>query len=182
MPNEPVLLAALIAPGSIESEVGKVQAGLFSDHGLASAEVLPPLVPIAFLDAARIGPGFLLEMNRAVRPGWRISMTGPRWVEGHLYAGVDSGGAWSLLRECALGRSSAETSCLFPVAEGFYLGCSEAAAEVKSLIQPLLPPVSFTSCLLALVRISASLAGLDWWQSVSWELAEERSLRGRKDP
>jgi hypothetical protein len=180
MPHEPVLLAALIAPGSIESEVGKVQAVLFSEHGLASAQALPPLIPIAFLDAARVDRGFLLAMNRAVSPGWRMRLTGALWAEGHLYAGVESGGTWGALRDCALGRCGAEKGRLFPAAEGFYLGCGDATPEVRVRIKLVLPETSFSSCMVALLNIVTAFDGPEWWREVSWEIVEERSLRGRR--
>ena len=41
-------LVALIPPGSVEAEMGRVQAALFAEHGLASAQALPALIPVAF--------------------------------------------------------------------------------------------------------------------------------------
>jgi hypothetical protein len=181
MPNEPILLAALIAPGSIESELGKVQAALFSDHGLASAQALPPLIPIAFLDAARAGRGLLLEMNGSVSRGWRMRLTGAVWAEEHLYAGVQSGGVWQTLRARALEICGSERSCLFPAAEGFYLGCGDASPEVRSRIRPAVPEASFSSCTIALLNVRTSVEGPEWWRDVSWEVVAERSLRGRKE-
>ncbi|MGO9310626.1 MAG: hypothetical protein ACLQDL_16590 [Spirochaetia bacterium] len=181
MPNEAVFLAALIAPGSIESEVGKLQAALFSAHGLASAQALPPLIPIAFLDdAARVTRALLAELNGSIRQGWRIRLTGPLWVEGHLYAGVDSGGAWGSLRARALELCGAEKARLFPAAEGFYLGCADAAPEEKSLIRPTVPEASFSSSTIALLSVHADFEGSTWWRDVHWEVVEERPLRGRK--
>ncbi|MGA2639833.1 MAG: hypothetical protein ABSG21_02880 [Spirochaetia bacterium] len=180
MPKDPVLLAALFAPGSIESEVGKVQAALFSRHGLASAQALPPLIPIAFLDAARSEKDLLREMNAAVSPGWRIRLTGSAWVDGHLYACVESGGVWRSLRARAVEISGAGKGCLFPAAEGFYLGCGDVPSEEKSRIRPAVPEKSFTSGTIALLTIHAALDGADWWQELSWEVLEERPLRGRK--
>jgi hypothetical protein len=182
MSNEPVFLVALFAPGSIESEVGKVQAALFSAHGLASAQALPPLIPIAFLDAGRATRGLLSEMNGSIRPGWRMRLTGALWAEGHLYAGVDSGGAWRSLRTRALEMCGAEKGSLFPAAEGFYLGCGDAAPEEKSLISPAVPGVSFSSCTIALLKVRAAFEGAGWWKELSWEVVEERPLRGRKVP
>jgi len=180
MPNEPVLLAALIAPGSIESEVGRVQAELFREYGLASAQALPPLIPIAFLDAARAERGFLTEMNRSVSPGWRMRLTGAVWAEEHLFAGVESGGLWRTLRVRALELCGAEKGCLFPVAEGFYLGCGDASPEVRSRISPEVPEASFSSGTIALLNIRATFEETEWWRELSWEVMEERTLRGRK--
>jgi len=179
MTREPVVLAALFAPGSIESEVGLVQASVFSQHGCASIQALPPLIPIAFLDAARVDRSLLREMNRSVAPGWRMRLIGAGWIGGHLFGRVDSGGAWPALRECALARCGSAGESLFPAAEGFYLGCSETPDEARALINPALPELSFGSGTIALMRISAS-EGPEWWHTLSWETSEERPLRGRK--
>jgi len=180
MPKEQVLLAALFAPGSIESEVGKVQAALFSEHGLASAQALPPLIPIAFLDAVRSQRELLRGMNAAVSPGWRMRLMGAVWEKGHLYARLETGGVWHTLRARALETGEARHNCLFPAAEGFYLGCGDAPPERRSLISPTLPEKSFTSGTIALLNIRAALVGVDWWRDLSWEVVEERPLRGRK--
>ena len=173
------MLAALIAPGSIESEVGNVQADLLAEHGLASALALPPLIPIAFLDAARVDGSLLREMNRSIAPGWRVRLVGAGWIDGHLFGRIDSGGAWAVLRECALARCRSDGKNLFPAAEGFYLGCSETPDEARALINPALPELSFGSGTMSLMRISAS-EGPEWWRALSWETVEERPLRGRK--
>jgi hypothetical protein len=180
-PREPLLLSALIAPGSIESEVGNVQANLSSEHGLASAMALPPLIPIAFLDAARVERSLLREMNQSISPGWRMRLIGAGWIGGHLFGRIDSGGAWPALRECALARCGSGGGSLFPAAEGFYLGCSETPDETRVLINPALPELSFGSGTIALMRISAS-EDPEWWRTLSWETFEERPLRGRKQP
>jgi len=179
MPHEPVLLAALFAPGSIESEVGMVQASVFSQHGFASIQALPPFIPVAFLDPARLDRSLLREMNHAIAPGWRMRLIGSGWIGGHLFGRIDSGGAWAVLRECALARCGSARESLFPVGEGFYLGCSEAPDEARALIDPAFPELSFGSGTIALMRISAS-KGPEWWRTLSWETIEERPLRGRK--
>jgi hypothetical protein len=179
MPRQPIVLAALFAPGSIESEVGKAQAAVFAEHGCASAQALPPLVPIAFLDAACAEGSLLREMNRAIAPGWRMRLIGTGWVEGHLFGRVDSAGAWPALRECALARCGPEAAGLFPVAEGFYLGCGEVPDAERESIIPSLPELSFGSATLSLMRITAT-EGPDWWRALSWETFDERPLRGRK--
>ncbi len=179
MTREPAVLAVLFAPGSIESEVGIVKAAVFSRHGCASVQALPPLVPIAFLDSARLDQSLLREMNRSVAPGWRMRLIGAGWIRGHLFGRLDSGGAWAALRECALAHCGSSDESLFPVGEGFYLGCSEAPDEARALISPELPALSFGSGTIALMRISAS-EGPDWWRALSWETLEERPLRGRK--
>ncbi len=179
MPHEPLVLAALFAPGSIESEVGKAQAAVFSEHGCASVQALPPLIPIAFLEAARVDGSLLREMNRSIAPGWRVRLVGAGWIGGHLFGRVDSGGAWHALRACALALCGAEGEGLFPPAEGFYLGCCESPDEARALINPPLPELSFGSGTIALMRISAS-KGPEWWRTLSWVTFEERPLRGRK--
>jgi hypothetical protein len=179
MPRQPVVLAALFAPGSIESEVGKAQSVLFAEHGCASAQALPPLVPIAFLDAACAEGSLLREMNRAIAPGWRMRLVGAGWAGGHLFGHVDSSGAWSTLRGCVLARCGAETEGPFPAAEGFYLGCSELPDAVRTSMVPALPALSFGSGTITLMRFLFS-EGPDWWRALSWETIEERPLRGRK--
>jgi hypothetical protein len=181
MPNPPVLLAALMAPGSVESEVGALQAALFLEHGLASAQALPPLIPIAFLDPAGVDRRFLPDANAAVSRGWRICLKGMVWVEGHLYAAVESGGVWKALRSLALERCGSATEALFPVAEGFYLGCADAPPELKPLIRPQVPDRSFSSCSIGILAVSAERSGTEWWMDVSWEVREECPLRGRKE-
>jgi hypothetical protein len=175
-----VYLAALIAPGSVESELGKVQAAILSEHGLASAQALPPLIPIAFLDPGGAEGRLLTELNRSIRPGWRMRLTGTVWAEAHLFAGVESGGLWRSLRTRALEICAVEKSCLFPLAEGFYLGCGDALPEARSLIMPVVPWVSFSSGTLTLLHIRVAFDGEGWWRELSWEVIEERPLRGRK--
>jgi hypothetical protein len=181
MPHEPLVLAVLFAPGSIESEVGKAQAAVFSEHGWASVQALPPLIPIAFLEAARADRSLLREMNGSIEPGWRMRLIGAGWIGGHLYGRIESGGAWSALRACSLARGGPEGESLFPPAEGFYLGCSESPDEARALINPPLPELSFGSGTIALMRISAS-EGTEWWRMLSWVTFEEQPLKGRKQP
>ena len=176
------LLAALIAPGSIEADLGNVQAALFSVHGLASAQALPPLVPLAFLDAAAAVRGLLAELNRSVISGWRMRLAGAVWADGHLYAGIESDGAWLALRSHALEMRGPETVCLFPVVEGFYLGCAESRPEDRPGIHPAIPGASFSSCTIALIGLRTVFEGSAWWRDVSWEVLDERPLRGRRKP
>jgi hypothetical protein len=181
MPSKEFLLAALIAPGSIEAALGKVQAALFRDHGFASAQALPPVVPVAFLDTLPVSPGLLRELNASVSAGWRMTLAGPVWVDGHLYAGVESGGAWTAVRARALQVCGVENDCLFPVAEGFFLGCGDALPGQRPGIRPAVPEVSFSSCTIALVSVRTASEGTEWWSNVSWEVREERPFRGRKE-
>jgi hypothetical protein len=178
MPEEH-LLAVLLAPGSVEAEIGGVQAGIFREHGLLSAQALPPLIPVVFLTDPP-PRGLLSALNGAVRAGWRMSVTGLRWAEGCLYAGIGSGGVWDGLREKALSHRGSAPRSLFPAAEGFFLGCGEATEEQRRLIRPVLPVLSFTSCQVALMRVSSPRMDGEWWRELHWEIVEERPLRGRR--
>lgn len=180
MPSESFFLCALLPPGSVEAEVGKVQAELFSEHGLASAQAVPPLVPISFLDPARLKAGFLPRLNAAVPSGWRARLEDSRWVEGHLFARIDSAGAWSALRSCALDQCGIRTGGLLPVAEGFYLGCADAPPEARPGIKPRISPRGFSSATLVLMVLQTGGQGVPWWSELHWEITEERPLRGRK--
>jgi hypothetical protein len=181
MPSKQFLLAALIAPGSVEAAVGKVQAALFSEHGLASAVALPPLIPVAFLDAASNGRGLLEELNASAAAGWRMRLSGTAWVDGHLYAGVQSHGAWASVRARALQLCGPETGCLFPAAEGFYLGCGDCPSGLRPQIEPVVPEMSFSSCTIALMGVRTDSMLSEWWRDVSWEVRHERPFRGRKE-
>ena len=178
------ILLALLAPGSVEADIGRVQQRIFGDHGLVSAVALPPLVPVAFLveeQEGRVGRQRqqLARLNAAVRAPYRVNLSGLAWQDGWLYLCVDSGGVWESLR-ASLDRSQ-ETSGLFPAHEGFFLGCGEAAREQRSLVRPPLPGGTFSSCALALVRIE-SAEGKVWWREVSMEIVDEVPLRGRRPP
>ncbi|MGA2613552.1 MAG: hypothetical protein ABSG38_08870 [Spirochaetia bacterium] len=176
-------LLALLAPGSVEAEVGRVQQAIFAEHGLVSSIALPSLMPVAFLASDEPRRGLLAELNAAVAAPYRIVFTGLSWQEGWLYLGVDSGGAWLSLRAAALAAFAHETGGkpgLFPAFEGFFLGCAEAQAEHRGLIRPSLPAGGFTSSVLSLMRIDAAGAGGAWWREVSTEILEELPLRGRR--
>jgi hypothetical protein len=191
------LLLALRAPGSIEAEVCRIGEGIFRARGYVSAIALEPLVPVAFLDAEPGGAlprGFLESLDVAVRAPWRIAACSPgsaRWKGGALYLCLDTGGAWQALRR-ASARAPARTPGLFPVAEGFFLGCLEAAnAERRSVArearQLIAGPggrpasaVAFTSATLAVIRITTPARGTRWWREVSCEVVAEKPLRGRK--
>jgi hypothetical protein len=172
-------LAVLLPPGSADAEIGAVQAAVFRERGLASAQCLPPLVPLAFLPGEP-PRGLLDSLNRAIPAGWRATVTGVRWVEGFLYLGVESGGAWEALRRRTLELCGAEGPRLFPAAEGFFMGCGDAPEAVRPLIRPAVPALAFTSCQAALMRVSSPYADGPWWRELSWEILEERPLRGRR--
>jgi hypothetical protein len=179
MPSSPCLLCALVPPGSVEAEVARVQEALFAEHGLASAVAVPPVVPVAFLEASVPCGELLGEMNRAVPAGWRMALRDPAWVDGHLFARVESGGAWGALHACAECRGRAANGGPFPVSEGFYLGCAEALPPARVDIRPTVPALSFSSATLAILRIDFAPFP-DWWSELHWEVVGERPLRGRR--
>ena len=181
MSGESYFLCALIAPGSIEAEVGRVQAALFSDHGLASAQAVPPLLPVAFLDPDRVRPGLLSRLNHGVSAGWSARLAGCEWIEGHLYARVQSGGAWTALRAAALQECGLPAGGPFPAAEGFYLGCAEAPPGSRDDMRPKVPPRAFHTAHLALVVLQTLAPGPRWWSNLHWEITEERPFRGRRE-
>lgn len=174
-----VRLVAIIAPGSVEAGIGKVQAAIFEEHGLISAVALPPVIPLMFLppDSAAPSAGLLHDLERGVHAPWRMKTAGTAWEQDALYLRVSSDGMWESLRE----RASAEPPALFPVAEGFYSGCLEAAPSQRPLITPLVPVLSFSSATLAILRISSPRGRDGWWREVRWEYEEQRPLRGRRD-
>jgi hypothetical protein len=189
------MLLAILAPGSIEAEVGRIQQEIFRSRGFVSAIALEPLVPVAFLDAgAQLPRGLLDSLDRCVRAPLRISVASRstvRWRGGALFLGLDTGGAWSgLRRECArLLRGQQAGAALFPVAEGFFLGCMEAAgdrslaAEVRGLVAGKDGGAAvhgFSSATLALLSIAPGLRGARWWRDVTCEVAGEKPLRGTR--
>jgi len=177
-------LLALLAPGSVEAEVGRVQQAIFAGHGLVSSIALPPLVPIAFLADGKPGCGLLAQLNAAAAAPYRIVLAGLAWQNGWLFLGVDTGGVWGSLRAAALSAQAAggaaEPPGLFSAFEGFFLGCIEAESGQRQLIRPRVPEVRFTSSVLALMRIDAAGPGGAWWREVSTEVLEELPLRGRR--
>jgi hypothetical protein len=181
MKAEAFLLVALSAPGSIEAELGRVQAGIFAEHGLASAQALPPLIPVAFPRTDAHLRGLLAELNRAARAPWRIQITGHAWVEGFLYLRAESGGMLTALRARALDLCGEEPRRLFPPFEGFFMGCAEASPAQRELIHPTGATLAFTSCAIAVMSIETPPGDREWWREVYWETVEQRPLRGRRE-
>jgi len=181
MASESFYLCAIVAPGSVEAEVGRVQAALFSDHGLVSAQAVPPMVPVAFLDPGRIPRGLLSRLDQRVQAGWSACLAETAWVEGHLYARVESSGTWSALRAGAMEECGLPGAGLFPAAEGFYLGCADAPADGRASIRPRVEPRRFRTAQLALVALQTLAPGPAWWNELYWEITEERPLRGRRE-
>jgi hypothetical protein len=172
-----VRLVAIIAPGSVEAGIGKMHAAIFEEHGFMSAVALPPMIPVTFLRQDTAATQFLHDLERGMRAPWRMRTSEFAWVQGALYLRVSSDGMWESLRE----RAPAEPTPLFPVAEGFYSGCLEAAPDQRELIRPAVPGLSFSSADLAILRISSPRGREEWWREVTWEYEEQRPLRGRRD-
>jgi hypothetical protein len=174
-------IVALAAPGSVEAALGKLQAELFSRYGLASAQAMPPLIPVAFLPLEAPTRGLLGSLNDSVRAPWSIRTTGCEWAGEYLYVDVESGGAWAALRARTLERCGAEPDGLFPVREGFFMGCGDAAPAQRDTIRPAIAPAAFSSSDLVLVSIERLLGQVAWWRELYWEIVEQRPLRGRRE-
>jgi hypothetical protein len=176
-----ILLVALIVPGSVEAELGRVQAEVFARHGLASAVALPPLIPIAFSSGDAGRGGLLAALDRSVKAPWLISVTGFEWVQGSLFLLIDSGGMWDALRRQALALCGHEQGAPFVPAEGFFMGCGDASPAQRESIHPAVPSLSFSSSDAALLRLDARAGDAAWWRELYWEFLEQRPLRGRRD-
>jgi hypothetical protein len=180
-------LLALLAPGSVEAAVCREQDAIFREHGLVSAIALPPLVPVAFLgrglqergEGLGLPRGFLGRVERAVRAPYRFSVTGMAWEAGALFLALDSGGAWRALREACSPETGGPD--LFPVFEGFFLGCVEATDAQRESIRARATDASFSSVSLALMSILTPDAGPGWWREVSCAVEEEKPLRGKRE-
>jgi len=174
-------VVALAAPGSVEAGFGKLQAEIFSRYGLASAQAMPPMIPVAFLPAEASTRGLLESLNESVRAPWSIRTTECEWAEDYLYVGIVSGGAWAALRARTLQECGAGAKQLFPIREGFFMGCGEATPAQRDTIRPAVPPVAFSSSDLVLVSIESALGRGAWWRELYWETIEQRPLRGRRE-
>ena len=173
------VLLALVAPGSVEAEIGRLQQSIFRDHGLVSSVALPPLVPVAFLpDAARLR-GFLPRLNAIVGAPYCMTLRGLSSSGGWLYLDVDSGGVWAALRDAVLSATSRGDEELFPTREGFFLGGVEASPEQRAQIQLRLPYGKFSSACIAVMRMEIA-EGEAWWRQVTMETLEEAPLRGKR--
>jgi hypothetical protein len=169
-------LLALLAPGSIEAEVGAFQQRVFSEHGSVSAIALPPHVPVRFLPVE--APARLPQCpGRNVAAGFAVGITGPAWSAGHLFLGLDTGGAWSALRA---DDRWADGPPLFPCFEGFYLGCAESGPARGGELGIPSPGRRFSSVDLALMSIQVPDDGPDWWREVRWQIDDRRPLRGKR--
>jgi hypothetical protein len=167
-------LLALLAPGSIEAEIGALQQQVFADLGHVSSIALPPLVPVRFL-ALEASPRLPPVPGRNVSAGFVVEVTGLAWDGGELFLGLDTGGAWSALR--ADDRWS-DGPALFACSEGFYLGCPQRPAAGPDALGIPFPDRRFSSLDLALMSIEAD-CGAEWWNRVIWQIDDRRPLRGK---
>jgi len=174
-------IVALAAPGSVEASLGRLQAEIFSRYGLASALALPPVVPVAFLPPDAATRELLGKLNESVHAPWSMRTTACEWADECLYVGIGSGGTWSALRARTLETCGPEPRRLFPIREGFFMGCGDATPAQRDAIRPAVPPASFSSSDLVLLRIEKPAGNGAWWQELYWEIVEQRPLRGRRD-
>jgi hypothetical protein len=174
-------IVALAAPGSVEAALGKIQAEIFSRFGLASAHALPPVIPVAFLPSNTSPRGLLGSLNESVHAPWSVRAGDSEWEAEYLYVGVGSGGAWSALRARTLETCGGEPIRLFPIREGFFMGCGDATPAQRDAIRPAVPPAAFSSGDLVLLSIETPSGHGAWWQELYWEIVEQRPLRGRRD-
>ena len=171
-------LVAFSAPGSIEAEVVGQQARLFAEHGLASSQALPPLVPVCFLPPGRAPSVLLARVSRSAPAPIAFRSTGMRWEGGWLYLMLESAGAWRSAR--AEAEEASQGGGPFPCVEGFFLGCGEASAEERGRVGLAGPDLRFTSCTVSLVRIECLGDSAGWWRQLWWEVLDERPLRVRR--
>jgi hypothetical protein len=173
-------LVAMIPPGSVQAEIGRLQADVFGRFGLASSQALPPLMPVQFINAGGSDRHLLEQLDGAVSAPWRMTTGRLSLVEGHLFLGVDSMGVWASVRGQARQRSVPNADALFPAAEGFFLGRGGAVSDPGPADPEPVLPVSFSSCAIVVIRIEAPRGAAEWWREVYWEVLEQRPLRGRR--
>jgi hypothetical protein len=174
-------LVALIPPGSVQAEIGKLQAEVFRRFGLASSQALPPLIPVQFIGPGRPDRLLLEHLDRSIIAPWRVTTGKLARVEGHLYLAVDSKGAWAALRNKARERCGPQPGALFPVSEGFFLACGDAAHDMRDAVAAEAPAEAFSSCAIGVLKIEAPRGPAEWWREVYWEVLEHRPLRGRRE-
>ena len=165
-------LIALIAPGSAEAEVSETQAALFADLGLVSAVAFPPMIPLGFVREEEAAARFnALEAGGASPYVFRSA--GLRWEGGGLFLALESGGVWDSLRRLAGDKENGP----FPIAEGFIMGCWEAAAETRNADLGEVPRISFSSCSAALITVLGAWDRGDWWRELYFETTLKKPLR-----
>ncbi|HSV93699.1 MAG TPA: hypothetical protein VLH81_11510 [Desulfobacterales bacterium] len=169
-------LLALLAPGSIEAEIGALQQAVFAEHGFVSAIALPPLVPVRFLPVD-VPPRLPQVPGREVAARFAVRVAQPAWSGDHLFLGIETDGAWVALRG---DERWSDGPVLFPCFEGFFLGCAEAMPELRGSI--VVPPMErrFTSPDITVMTIVVPDEGADWWRDVSWQIDDRRPLRGKR--
>jgi hypothetical protein len=172
------LLMALLAPGSVEAEVARLQNSIFSDYGFASAVAISPIIPIAFLPQP-IGQAQIRPLAGRAPSPFAMTARGLRWEGGALFLSLETGGLWESLRGAArdAGYMMEQGGPLFPVGEGFFLGCVEASPKEREVIRPAAPRLRFSSCSLALVSLAVPRTGDGWWREVHTEVLVKKVLR-----
>jgi len=175
-----VHLVAIMAPGSAEARIGRVQAALFSSSGLLSAQALPPLVPVAFVQPPRSVTGFLSTLASRAGSPWRVRTARFFWCDGWLFLGTSTDGMWGRVREAAARAAQPAPGSLFPVAEGFFAGCGEARQEGSIAAATAVPDLWFSAARIVLLKIQSPREQGEWWREVRWEIVESHPLRGRR--
>jgi len=165
-------LIALLAPGSAEAEVSNTQATLFAGLGLASAVAFPPMIPVGFVREEEAAARFSALEAGGAAP-YVFCSAGLRWEGGGLFLALESGGVWDSLRRLAGDCEDGP----FPVAEGFILGCWEAAAETRIADLGRAPCIRFSSCSAALVTIHGAWDRKNWWRELYFETTLKKPLR-----
>jgi hypothetical protein len=165
-------LIALLAPGSAEAEVSNTQNALFAGLGLVSAVAFPPMIPVGFVREEEAVARFNSLESGGAAP-YLFSSLGLRWEGGGLFMAMESRGVWDSLRKLVAGCEDGP----FPVAEGFILGCWEAAAETRSADLGEAPSIRFSSCSAALVTIRGAWGRREWWRELYFETTLKKPLR-----
>jgi len=174
-------LVALIPPGSVQSEIGRLQGELFRRFGWVSSQALPPLIPVRFIGPPGSDRALLDRLDAVAKAPWRMTTRRLAWIEGHLFLGIDSNGAWAALREEARAGPGDQPPGLFPVAEGFFLGCGEASTDRETAAATDSPAPAFSSCAIAVMEIESPCPLAEWWREVYWEVREQKPFRGRRE-
>jgi hypothetical protein len=89
------------------------------------------------------------------------------------FLALESEGLWESLRG-VVGESDGDP---FPVAEGFILGCWDAAEKARDVMRSEAPSLKFSSCSAALLILHAAWGGGQWWRELYVEIAGKKPLR-----
>ena len=87
----------------------------------------------------------------------------------------------AMLSACDRLREAVDPAGLFPVTEGIFLGCGEATSAQRDSVKVRPLGTAFSSCTIAVLRISTPRGRQEWWREVYWEVLEQRPLRGRRE-